>query len=290
MNFKILIIMKDYVKENQRILDEWCAKFVEDKKNDSTYYGYNPADYFAPDGIMNKGEFFLNDDNECRRHPSGKENQMWNDAPLRILFLCKDQDAFGGEAKDVRTETFYMRGKGIPPQNKVFSSSIFYRNEARILYGLLHTNLQDGIVDINDFSLNDALTFSDESIFARINCKKEIGEDKCVDTILHRAIDSYCYFLLNQINNLDADIFVCCGSGNNGNIILDFLNDHGYNFESVNEEAYSIYYDREKNKIAIDSYHLAARKSKEELYYDSVHLFYTFIKHYPHFIDSHRKY
>ena len=31
--------MKDYVEENQRILDEWCAKFVEDKVNDEAYVG-----------------------------------------------------------------------------------------------------------------------------------------------------------------------------------------------------------------------------------------------------------
>ena len=31
--------MKDYVEENQRILDEWRAKFVEDKVNDEVYVG-----------------------------------------------------------------------------------------------------------------------------------------------------------------------------------------------------------------------------------------------------------
>jgi hypothetical protein len=281
--------MKDYVGENQRILNEWCAKFVEDKKEDPTYDGYNPADYFAPDGIMNKGEFYENIDNECRRKPSGKENQMWAEAPLRILFLSKDQNAYGGEAKDVKTETFYMRENGVPPQNNRFSSSIFYRNEARILYGLLHTNLQEGMVDIDAFSLNDALIFSNEQIFARINCKKEIGGERCDNTLLQNAIDSYPEFLKEQIINLDADILVCCGSGDNGNIILNFLNGHGYNFEYINDETYSIYYDREKNKIAIDSYHLAARVSKDEMYYNSVRPFFNFIKYYPDFIESHRK-
>ena len=34
------MIMKDYVEENERILEEWCKKFVEDKKEDEAYKGY----------------------------------------------------------------------------------------------------------------------------------------------------------------------------------------------------------------------------------------------------------
>ena len=75
--------MKDYnyIAGNEQILNEWCEKFVEKKKNDEAYKGYKIEDYFARDGIMNKGDFDILNDGTIIRKPSdttySKENKMW---------------------------------------------------------------------------------------------------------------------------------------------------------------------------------------------------------------------
>lgn len=287
--------MKDYVGENQRILDEWCAKFIEDKRKDPSYDGYNPADYFAPDGIMNKGEFYLNDDKECRRYPtnpqSSKENQMWNVAPLRILFLSKDQNAFGGDAKDVRSETFHKKDINTPDINDYqIEDSLFYKNEACLLYRILHSNIDNERSQILDFSWEDAVKLADEQIFARINCKKEIGGGSCDNWVLQKAIDEYREYLKMQIINLDADILICCGYnkqvGETHNIILNFLNTNGYDFRKVEECGEDIYYDNSKNKVAFNIYHLSYRWYD---YIKTIKAYYKFLRQHPDFINTHRK-
>jgi hypothetical protein len=80
--------MKDYVAENERILNEWreSNEKIGEKK-------------FACDGIMYRGEA---DQTERYESDNKQENKMWNEAPLRVLFLTKDQNAGGYDAWDVR--------------------------------------------------------------------------------------------------------------------------------------------------------------------------------------------
>ena len=130
---------------------------------------------------------------------------------------------------------------------------------------------------------------SDEYPFARINCKKEVGGPSCPDNVLEKVINDYSCYLKQQILNLDSDIFVCCGNNNKENLILNFLNKIGYKFEYLNDESYSIYYDKEKNKIAIDLYHLSYYYySREAMYNDAIKTYFAFLKSHPHFIKSHR--
>ncbi|MBQ6068973.1 MAG: hypothetical protein IJK84_05670 [Bacteroidales bacterium] len=111
--------MKGYVAENKRILEEWRKSLmIEDNS-------------FALDGIMNKGVFYIDEYEAVRRKESGIENTLWNECPLRVLFLTKDENA--EIAWDIRTETFYEKGCGLPPKNKKISGSFFYQNEACII-------------------------------------------------------------------------------------------------------------------------------------------------------------
>lgn len=297
--------MKDYnyVAKNQSILNEWFEKFVADKKNDEKYKECdNFKDYFAPDGIMNKGDFFIDIDNDeaVRRKESGKENELWSDCPLRVLFLTKDEHAnvawdvhtetFHEKAWDVRTETFYEKGYGVPPHNKTVSGSFFYQNEACLLYGLLNTKpTEDGMMKYNAFSWEKALEFSDETIFARINCKKEIGGATISNNLLKDAINKYYKYLKEQILNLDADILVCCGS-NNQNIILDTVysiyKDEFEYVDCVEGQGSGMHYNAKRKKLAIDAYHLAHSRPKckgsdalEERYYETIEMYHKFLKY-----------
>lgn len=278
--------MEDYVGKNQRILDEWREKFIEDKKADETY-----ADlYFAQDGIMNKGEFYPEDDGVCRRRPNGNENELWTKAPLRVLFLTKDENISStGRVWDVRTETFHLKNIEIPICDYHILNNPFYKNEANILYGILNTRT-DEMVGFHEFSYEDAVKFSDEVIFARINCKKEGGDEKIDNIDLQNAITPYYDNLKKQIIALDADIFICCGNQKDDNVILNtlwkiFKDEYHEEFEyiplrTIDKIGTGINYHRGKNKLAIDAYHLAYLNGGEELrYYDVVGAYYEFIKY-----------
>lgn len=294
--------VKDYVGENQRILDEWRAKFIEDKKAEENYSDWTLEEIstlFAEDGIMNRGNEYVPiylDEEKTKfwrwaRNQSGKENQMWMKAPLRVLFLTKDENISDTEITwDVRTETFHMGDTNVPISDYRISNSAFYKNEANILYGILNTRI-DEMVCFHEFSYKDALKFSDDVIFARINCKKEGGDGTIKDDDLQKAIDKYYKNLKEQILALDPDIFICCGNQKGDNVIYNtlwkiFKEEYNEEFEYIplhtaDKEGTGINYHRSKNKLAIDAYHLAyTQNGGEQLrYYEVVGAYYEFIKY-----------
>ena len=279
--------MKDYVAENERILNEWCEKFVEEKKHDEAYRGYEIKRYFARDGIMNTGEKFRIDNNgTVWRETSGLENINWNECPLRVLFLTKDENTDGNEAWDLREETFYAKRYGLPPHNKAISGSFFYQNEACLLYGLLNTHpTENGLIKYNAFSWEDVLKLSNQKIFARINCKKEVGYSTISNIDLENAINKYKEYLEAQILNLDADVLVCCGSQSGKNVILDTVlkiyKDEFVYVDCVEDKGTGMHYNAKRNILAIDAYHLAYiyNGHLEARYYETVGMYYEFLKY-----------
>ena len=280
----------DFVEKNERILDGWCADYV--KKNQPLYPKCkNLGAYFARDGIMNKGEFAPCHNNDgtffrWERKPCGEENKMWNETPLRVLYLTKDQNTDGCVAWDVRSESFrYPDEKYNPREMYLFSQNTFYRNLVYSLYGIMNTT-PESQMDYN-FTNQDALKCADDHIFARINCKKEVGEARCSNNLLEQAIQADSTFLKEQIINLNADVFVCCGYSEtvkrSGNIMLNFLNTIGYTFKEEIDDW--IYYDQDRNKIAINSYHLSFLSFD---YDGMISAYYRFLQKHPKFLNSHR--
>ena len=276
--------MEDYVAENERILNEW--------RNHLDQY-----EYFAPDGIMYKGEFrgaykyYENGEYKFSwiRIPNGRENMLWTNAPLRVLFLTKDQNTSGDTAWDVRSETYWAADEYVTPEERGIDKSFFNSNLVYILYGILNTTA-DKQLGYNDFTDNEALSFADEQIFARINCKKEVGGGKCENYDLQKAIDRDFKWLKEQILNIDADILVCCGSQNDNNIILNTVYDiYKDEFEYVNcveGKGTGMHYNKKRNKLAIDAYHLAysiprckGSDALEERYDETVGMYYEFLKY-----------
>lgn len=288
--------MKNYVAENERILKEWRNAYVNN--NQSKYPDCtNLHKYFTPDGIMFKGDFLPDRRNysdgksvfRWKRNCSGEENTLWTKAPLRVLFLTKDQNSNEDIAWDVRSESFRYRDENYKPEEMWLDTGVaFYRNLVYSLYGILKTTI-DQPQDYNKFTDKDALSFVDKQIFARINCKKEVGNDKCPDDVLLDAINRDKSFLERQINGLDADIFICCGYSQSipdtGNRMLNLLNSIGYHFKPQDEEKW-IFYDSGKNKVAINSYHLSYLRFD---YVGMISAYHEFLKKHPAFTDSHRK-
>jgi len=201
-----------------------------------------------------------------------KENEMWEKANPRILFVTKDQNTGGGDAWDVRVEIGKL-------------SYTFYRNLTYQLYGLLNTSKEHQAA-YDDISNEEVLQIFLESPVARINVKKLAGGNSITNAVLREYLNRDRAFIIEQIDNLDADIILCCGYSESiedtGNLILNFLNNNGYNF--VREDGnYWVYYDRDKKKIAINNWHLSARVSSRETFEEMIAAYHRFLQDHSDF-------
>ena len=87
-----------------------------------------------------------------------------------------------------------------------------------------------------------------------------------------------------QILNLDADILVCCGSQNDENLILNTVYDIYENefkyMNFIDGKGTGMHYNKKRNKLAIDAYHLSYIKGGlEARYNETVGMYYEFLKH-----------
>lgn len=268
--------MKDYVAENERILGVW-------RKNNEKFHETK----FADDGIMYRGKIEQIENGTERYSNKELENRIWNDAPLRILFLTKDQNAGSDEACeawDVRGETGNL-------------SYTFFRNLMYQLYGLVHAK-PEFLVDYNGFTNAQAIELYNTFPIARINAKKEAGTSSIMNQTLRDYIERDKDLLKEQILNLDADIIVCCGYSkyieDSGSLLLNFLKKECYGGLDNKDDGWVdndgwIYYDKKNNKIAINNWHFSAMKNSEEWYNSVTNAYQIFLKAHPDFTKSHRK-
>lgn len=268
--------MKDYVAENERILDEWEQEY---KKN-----GLNTENYFARDGIMYRGDLSW-DGKNWRHNANGHENSLWLNAPLRILYLTKDQNVGDEYCWDVRGESYHTQSYP-NDENKLWRKYRFIKMLVRTLYGL--SIAKQSFQKYENIDDTVALHVADTISYARINCKKEGGTRQCSDSILIAAVNQYADFLKRQIVNLDADVFVCCMSkemwDNNTKecfyynyILCEVLNELcNYHFEKVQD--LEVYYDAIANKVAINSYHLSYIIDESQSYNDIVEQYHKFLQ------------
>ena len=265
-------MMKNYVEENERILEKWRKRNEERGENN-----------FADDGIMYRGLIKEYDYGTERFSDKEQENKMWNDAPLRILFLTKDQNAGGYDAWDVRGETGNL-------------SYAFFRNLMYQLYGLVNTTPEHK-ADYK-FTNEQAIELYSTFPIARINAKKEAGTSSISNYTLRDYIERDKDLLKEQILNLDADIIVCCGYSkyieDSGSLLLNFLKRECYGGLDNKDDSWIdddgwIYYDKKNNKIAINNWHFSAMKNSEEWYNSVTTAYQIFLSTHPGFTKSHRE-
>lgn len=268
--------MKDYVEENERILNEWRES--NEKRGEK---------HFADDGIMYRGLIKEFDYGTERFSDKEQENKLWNEAPLRILFLTKDQNAGKVEeeydAWDVRGET----------GNLLYA---FFRNLMYQLYGLVNTT-PEYKADYK-FTNEQAIELYNTFPIARINAKKEAGTSSISNYTLRDYIERDKDLLKEQILNLDADIIVCCGYSKyieeSGSLLLNFLKKECYDGLDNKDDSWIdddgwIYYDKKNNKIAINNWHFSAMKNSEEWYDNVTKAYQIFLNTHPDFTKSHRE-
>lgn len=212
--------MKDFVKENDAILDEWFSRHLSENYTENQ---------FSKDGIMFRGDFKYRDNGGNCSHwyrvPSGEENEGWSNAPLRILYLTKDQNSQDCGAWDVREECYHNPNSEIE-DNILRRQFPIHKNLVFSLYGIVES-LRGHVPSYKEIETKaldkEILKISDEYPFARINCKKIIGTSECTDATLKEYLLKATDYLKKQILSLESDLILCCGSRNGNNIILNFL-------------------------------------------------------------------
>lgn len=268
--------------KNERILSQWEAQSCNNGE----------IDEFVPDGIMFRGQIRQCADG-CEHLPSKgfeKEAETWEKAPMRFLFITKELNSYGGDAWEVRKEV-----GGRKSVDDCQFHGCFHTNLLSQLYGLGNTTPKFEVrwedVEVERSTFNKSVyDFYDNCALARINVKKQVGEERTDPAVLRVYMEKYKVFLQKQILNLDADIIVCCGSSKkDGNPILDFLIDNCPCYSDLKKVNSWIYYSEKKNIIAIDSWHLSYfAVTRENFYSDMIEAYYEFLQLHPDFVKPHR--
>ena len=283
---------KLFMQENDKILEEWLKTFQQNGGNET---------FFSLDGIMFQGGIVRENEtsNKLVRRASKNyklENNSWSENPCRFLILTKEQNMRNEGAWDSRVVSFHKNYSKV--EDYILAGENFNKRLVFIIYGLAHVLKGEKVsFDFVNENRSEILKFVDNYSFAHINCKKEGGGASCSVDSLKDAIKDYDTFLDRQINNIDADLFICCGSTQAGhvkdhaNYSLGFLKEHGYKFQYAGPKYQDIYYDETQNKIAIDVWHPSYTHqgvSDKEFYEEAVDTLYNFINDHKEFLKSHR--
>ena len=256
--------MKNYTKQLDELFEKWEEKSKENEHN-----------HFCQDGLMHKGSIY---DEESNLRRPGNENELWDNAKKRVLFLCKDLNN-DKDAADIREWNCHKTGENI--------KALFYKNMAYWLYGLLNVN-ENGFAPEFETLTDEIITdFFDKTSFAYVNCKKEAGVEKISDTDLQCHIDLYKDFIKQEIEILNPDIIVC---GGGSSIIKNFVGEEIYtDIEKIDGSNNWIYYSKKNNKVVIDSYHPSywqIEGGSKTIYENMMSKYKEFIDKYPNFKKS----
>jgi hypothetical protein len=197
---------------------------------------------FCADGLLYRGEEWEVQGEDGKTYygrSEGNEEELWINAPKRILFLLKDTNS----NPDQDNREFHPGKNG--------TLNCHYRNLAYWLFGLLSFDEDNDAPEFGQLDLwEDVYPVFDAKPFAIVNCKKESGGATLSNEVLWEHLSTYNDYIKEQIEILNPDIIVCCGGSS---LIKNYVEKSVYpNIKKVNNW---IYCDEKNNKVVIDSYH-----------------------------------
>jgi len=225
---------------------------------------------FCKDGLIFKGQFFstinANGIKHWSRHP-GNEDEQWDTASKRILFLLKDPNK--NPEADMR--------QWVSRQNSKIIRNRFFKTIALLLFGLDSIQKNGDFVCFKDANIPEKVSLAYDTIpFAIVNCKKESGGGKISNNVLLNYVSKYGNYLKNQIEILNPNIIIC---GGGGGAILKIVMETIYpdfKFQNINDW---VYYNKDNNITLIDSWHPSNFTiSYEEFYTDMMEAFQEHLK------------
>ena len=161
----------------------------------------------------------------------------WNDINPKVLFILKQPNSDDLLGEDYREYDF----------DTCYSEQVWKELIGR-MYGIMNTTEQE-IPDynkaMNPKTLKEAFTHYP---FAVINIIKDIGAGTTSTRSLKRYAIENIIFLKGQIDILQPDIIVCCGTG-----VFDIMNK--VITPSIESNGNWLKYNKERNIIFFDTYH-----------------------------------
>lgn len=230
---------------------------------------------FCRDGLMNKGVInsCIGEDGKTYWYRDrGNENELWKQAPMRVMFLNKDSNR--NPNQDSRE--WLLR------QHSTDITCRFYTNISLWFYGILHMN-QKGEYPIFEEICNPSVysSFIDNNPVSIVNCKKESGVSTIKNGVLNKHISLFDHYLVIEISILNPDIIVCGGGSSS---IKNFVESQVYTLERFNSW---IYYSTESNKIVIDSFHPSYfGLTMKDIYTKMMEAYKSFVLEKPCFIRA----
>ena len=251
----------NYHENEERLFDRWAQRARK----------LHESDDITKDGLLYRGEMWFDGFNQvCKK---ANEEQLWEDAGMRLLVLTKELDEDDGW--DIRGES----GRVPSPRLTCRTAMRFFPNLELWAYGLM--NIPDR--KVMPFAKADNQTrlqgFYENAAIARVNCKKQPDNKAASNAVLQKYMENYADLLKEQILLYDADIILCIGGQG---IMVNFIQKHVYkDLEEVNPHCY---YSAEANILVVKQYHPNYNVySRKDIYAEMMKDYQAFLKEYPSF-------
>lgn len=254
-----------YHNQEEKLFERWAARARK----------LHEVDMIAKDGLLYRGEVWWDGLNQL--HRQADEEQLWNDAEMRLLVLTKELDEEDGW--DIRAES----GRVPSPRLTNRTAMRFFPNLELWVYGLM--TIPDR--KVIPFSKADNPTrlqgFYENAPIARVNCKKQPDTKAASNAVLQKYMENYADLLAKQISLYSANVILCLGGQG---IMVNFLQKHVYkDLEQVNNHCW---YSPEANVLVVKQYHPCYNVySRKEMYTSMIQDYQAFLKATPAFPAQH---
>lgn len=250
-----------YKDQEEKLFTKWAQRARK----------LHDADMIAKDGLLYRGELWWDGLNQV--HRPADEEQLWNDAGMRLMVLTKELDE--EDCWDLRAES----GRVPSPRLTERTAMRFFPNLELWVYGLMtipeRKTLPFGKAD-NATRLQG---FYENAPIVRINCKKQPDTKAASNAVLQKYMENYADLLKEQITLYNTDIILCIGGQG---IMVDFLQKHVYkDLEQVNRHCF---YSPKANVLVVKQYHPNYNVySRKEMYSSMIQDYQAFLKATPQF-------
>lgn len=229
------------------------------------------ADTITKDGLLYRGDVWW--DGFCQVHKPANEEQLWNDAGMRLMVLTKE--LYEEDCWDIRTET----GRVPSPRLTVRTAMRFFPNLELWAYGLLTIPERKVIPFVKADNPTRLQGFYENAPIARVTCKKQQDGKAASNAVLQKYMDNYADLLKEQITMYNADIILCLGGQG---IMVNFLQKNVYtDLEEVNPHCW---YSPKANVLVVKQFHPNYNVySRKEMYSLMINDYQAFLKATPQF-------
>ena len=148
---------------------------------------------------------FCRDGLLLKANPSLNINELWENSPLRVAFLLKDNPDGGQD----------IRGWLIDEENGSINQNLendFIKNIALIFYGILEASQGQryGYSEVVKTKMQDVIQEWNTKPFALIECKKNAGGSTVSLQEMRNAFNDYGNFISKELDILKPNVLICC--------------------------------------------------------------------------------